>query len=357
MTTPALDPIHRAVLGPDPGWVGPTPDRARIRAVVAEAAAHRTTGWLAWAVGTGALDVPEDVRAEVLDRHAELMAHALLVESELVRLHELLPDRTLVFKGVAAAHLDHPEPSLRAFQDVDLLVHPDDVDEAVASLVGLGCRRDLPPRRRDWDRRFAKDIPLVTTAGVELDLHRMPVPGPYGFGLDLDELHAASQDLHLGAARLRAPDRARRAVVAALALTVGEAEPRAAAALDLVAALDDGPDEAIGLAERWRVAELLAEAIRWADALLGPGRVVAEARRWAAAVDDPSWLRRAYRSGGGTNAATLLAAPIRIRGVRARIAYLRGLVVPDRAYRDARRRAGRPREARTALGELLGRRR
>lgn len=356
-----ISPAHRT-------WVGLAGDERSIRApmpegewldLVAEAEAHRTVGYLAWAVAEGRVATTEGQAATLRERHASLMRHALVVEASARELvHDVGADAAVLFKGVAAAHLDHEDPSLRVFQDVDAFVPVDAIDHVTSTLEAGGARRDLPARTADWDQRFAKDITFVGVSGAEIDLHRTLVPGPFGFAIDLDELAADTVAFDLGGTAVRAFGPERRVLASALALTVGEATPRLAAALDMVGAFRSGADDAevVALAERWRIGHLLAEATIWSSRQLGADALPPVLARWA--IDRPtrSWerrWRRLYRSAGGTNTVTLLGAPLGMSRWADRRDYLHGLLRPSRAYREARDRSARPREWRTGLRELV----
>jgi hypothetical protein len=301
-----------------------------------------------------------DQQEELFERHASSMHRALVIEDEARSLVRDLPGVVLV-KGVPSAHLDHDDPSRRTFQDVDALVPGPLVDSTVAHMAGRGAR-DLPPRTVDWDRRFAKDITFVMPSGVEVDLHRTLVPGPFGFAVDIDELVAGTAPFDLGGVTAFALAPERRAIASTLALTAGEASPRLAASLDLVGSLGRhgaDVDEVVRLSERWRVASLVAEGVCWSASQLGEDRLPSELRRWASTRVDTAWerrWRRLYRSGGGTNTATLLGGVLGMRRWGDRLAYLSGLVRPSEEYRRARSRSARPDEWRTGARELLRRR-
>jgi hypothetical protein len=339
-------------------------DDAAFATLLARSAAHRTTGLLARAVADGALPATDEQRSAAFDAHATEMRQALLVEAELVEVVARLGHRDLeitVLKGVATAHLDHLEPADRSFQDVDLLVPPAHLSEVVELLLAAGYRRDLPSRTHGWDASFAKDITLTGQSGIEVDVHRTLVPGALGFTIDLAELRADAELFPLGRHQLRALGPERRALHAAYALTVGEAAPRLAAARDLALVLrrptlDDG--RMIDLAARWRATPLLAEAVLLVAAQLGRPTVPASLVAWAETAERGRWhraVRRTYRSAGGTNSTTLLGGVLGLSRWGARAAYLRGLALPSADYRRARRAAGRPPEARTALRELTHR--
>lgn len=74
------------------------------------------------------------------------MVRVLSLERELISVVDLLAAsavETRVLKGTAVARLDYQEPALRSFIDVDILVHPADIDRAVHVLVTAGFVRRL----------------------------------------------------------------------------------------------------------------------------------------------------------------------------------------------------------------------
>lgn len=328
--------------------------------LVGEFDAHRTTGYLSWAVAEGRVRASDEQREELFNRHGQLMHRALVVDAaarEVVSAPTSGP--MILFKGVAAAHLDHDDPSMRSYQDVDVLVPSHAIEATVRNLERGRATRDLPPRWPDWDRRFAKDITFVVASGVEIDLHRTLVPGPFGFALDLDDVASDLVTFELGGVAVQAFGPERRAIASALALTVGEPTPRLAAAVDMVGALQrhaTDVDAVIRLSERWRVGALVAEGCNWTEERLGPGALPTDLQRWATTRSVAAWeqrWRRLYRSRGGTNTATLLGAPLGMDRRRDQVDYLRGLLRPSPEYRAARARSARPREWRTGARELV----
>jgi hypothetical protein len=329
---------------------------------------------------SGGDDLPsarvDELRAEQR-RQGEV---ALLLERSLVHaVRALQVDGVtpLVLKGLAAAHLDHIDPGHRTSGDVDLLVRPDEIDRAVRALIAIGGTRDLPPRTASWDRRFAKDIAITDRFGVEIDVHRTLVQGPFGAWIDLEELHRDPDAFELGGAIIGAPRPAVRALHAVYGLTIAEATPRLAHAVDLCLAVGAcaSADEIVSLARRCRASGLLDEALELVATLLDVAPVAGDgtslearppktgatdrtapdvARRGSDGLGPMArWARRRYRTGGGSNTGELLAAVLAQPGIRERLGYLRGLVVPDRSYRRGRRQAGRPQEWRRGLRELL----
>jgi hypothetical protein len=185
---------------------------------------HRLWGLLGAATAQGDLPVSGDqsLRAEGLHRAA--MEAVLELEALAVTTSQALRDagiETRLLKGLAVAHLDELIPSLRCFNDVDLLVPPTRLPDAVDVLTTMGHRRDLPERRRGFDRRFAKEATMPGPAGREVDLHRTLVTGPFGLTIDLDELWSREQVIQLAGNRCAVLDADRRLVHACFSAVLG----------------------------------------------------------------------------------------------------------------------------------------
>ena len=101
-----------------------------------------------------------------------------------------------VLKGTASSHLDYPDPALRTYGDVDLLVPGDHYEQAVRLLVSDGAHRRYPEPRTGFDRRFGKGCSLRTPDGLEVDLHRTFTMGPYGESLALESCGRAARPSH-----------------------------------------------------------------------------------------------------------------------------------------------------------------
>jgi hypothetical protein len=333
--------------------------------LVSIARTRQALGLLIASAERGVVDLDPASLNGAIETHANDLHRCLVIERLLLDVDELLGAegiRGVVLKGVANAHLDYPDPSWRVFQDVDLLIRPDEVDDAVRILEHAGFARDLPPRTSSWDRRFSKDLTFVAPRGPECDVHRTLVPGAFGFWLDLDDLHHHTREFRVAGRTLLALDDPARLLHAALALTVGEATPRFVHAVDLACILSRSPvvDDLLAVADRSRATSLVGEAAQLVLDQIGPGLDAEVVERLQALAHEqrPARVervaRRSYRSQGGSNSSTLLAGVLGLSTWPDRFAYVRGLARPDRTYRDARRRSARTPEGRTAFRELLG---
>lgn len=130
-------------------------------------------------------------RANVLDLaelRGRVMAEQLRVEAELVAVSKTLSECGIdhrVLKGLATAHLDYAQPSLRQVGDVDVLVDSLDMERALGALGDEGASVAYPPRRGRWELEHA--VTLVSR-GIEIDVHHRLLrraPGVIAGRLDL----------------------------------------------------------------------------------------------------------------------------------------------------------------------------
>lgn len=329
---------------------------------------HQVTGLVIGGFEAAQVQLARSLLDHLVEQHAAELKRCLVIERLLEEVSDLFSSAgvdAVVVKGVANAHLDYPDPAWRVFQDVDLLAPAHQIDDAVRALESAGFARDLPPRTTSWDRRFAKDLTYVGELGPECDLHRTLVPGAFGFWIDLERLLAQSVAFDVAGRSYRALDRTGRLLHAALALTVGEAEPKFAHILDFALTLRsvESVQEVKELAAGSGALILLAEAAtrcqRTLRPLLPDATILNDRLDELRSSNTSRWVeraaRRTYRSSGGSNTATLLGALIALPGLLDRVAYTWGLILPDRRYRRARRSSARPPEWRTGARELLTR--
>ncbi|MGH9282328.1 MAG: nucleotidyltransferase family protein [Acidimicrobiales bacterium] len=329
------------------------------RGLLAAVHVERIAGLLDRAVADGALPTTAGQSEDAEAAAAQSLRAVLHLERSLLRVAERLAGDTipfLVLKGPAVARLDEEHPSLRQYADIDILVRGPDVDAAVTTLASLGYRRDLPERRPGFDRHYGKEVCLAKERGSELDLHRTLVVGAFGLRLDLAAVWGSTTTFCVGGVGLEALDAEGRFVHACLNAVLGDERPRLVALRD-VARISTchalRPERLRALLPPGQGGAVIELATGLARSTLG-----VEIGPEAAAAGSPpqGWERlslRAYRARGGSNTLELLSGALGLRGP-ARLEYLRAVVAPQRAYREARQRAGRPREWRAGLRELLG---
>lgn len=186
--------------------IGPLEDPA-FRELLHQAQRDRVTGLVAHAVSEGIFLVDDDQFVQVAEAHRGAMAVTLVLEQMLTRVDDWFGAAEIehvVLKGPAVAHAVYPDPSLRDFGDLDLLVPADQIDRAVALLSDRGAKRQLAALTPGWDRYFAKSITMTDGSGYEIDLHRTIAPGVFGLRIDAAVLIANTQSFTVGGRECRA---------------------------------------------------------------------------------------------------------------------------------------------------------
>ena len=258
-----------AWLVPGSAEIEPLADPGRAWELVELARAEQLSGPLLVAVDGGVLSLPGEVVEQLVRQHEEAMLWCLHLESRLVEIagwfDEVGGVRFRMLKGVAAAHLDEPDPSLRFFSDLDLLIASDDLDRAVGVLIAHGASRLEVERRPGFDRRFAKGVPMSLPDGAEVDLHRTLVQRVYSFRIPLDRLFADVEPFVVGGRSFLALPLAARALNIAYHAAVNGPVPSLRNVRDLVqylARAELGPETLVPEVRLWRGEAVLARAVR-----------------------------------------------------------------------------------------------
>ena len=304
---------------------------------------QRILGLLGAATEAGDLPVTPAQR-ERLDTHwQDWLGHAVRAERAALTVSATLAEagiRSRVLKGLALAHTAYPDPSMRVFGDVDLLVPHDRLHAGATLLVAeLDGQRAEPEVRPGFDDRFAREA-MVRTLGVEVDLHRTLVNGAYGVRLPLPTLFDDGRVVTVGGGTFTVLATVPRLLHAAYQSTLADSPPRLVALRDLVQILTrEGPDprDVVATAHAWRGRAPLAAAVRlaWRTLRLTTRPPLVEwAEEHHAPLADRALLAAARGGARGYTAGltTLLALP----GTRDRIDYARAVLTPSAEYRDAR---------------------
>lgn len=300
---------------PRQGW------DARLEAVFG----HGLAGLLAAAHRAGLLTLSTPAADRLA---ARLEAEALLavrLEAELIRLGPHLERwGAVVLKGTVLAHEAYPDPALRPFSDIDLLVAPGSVPRAIAGLQHLGYERPRPDPCPRFAERVAKATVLVHPAGLAVDLHRTLVAGELGERIDVAGIVSRRRMARAGHLEVPAPSWDAHLVEVALHAVVGDRLGRALSLRD-VAQVASHPDldgdRVIALAGAWRVDAAVALGLVAAQLDLGaplPHRLEAWASHRVAAtgpvVRAPRRIRRGDLGRRITRARALLVpAPTFLR--------------------------------------------
>lgn len=331
-------------------------------AVMAAAHEHRLHGLLAHAIAEGLLPVTPDQAAEAADRHRAALSSCVHLEVVLQRAARALGRAGVQFrvlKGPAHARLDYPDPAMRTFGDIDLLVRAADYPAALRALQAGGFTRTLPPVHPTFDREWTKGATLESDDGWELDVHRTLAAGRFGLTIDLDELLSTGQPFRVGDVELTALTPAARLVHACYHVTLGGnlrwVSHRDIAQLVLDPALD--LTEPVDLARHWRGEAVLAAGLvqAWEALGLTCDHPLLEWARALRAPADQAAALATYRSDPSFRAQALTALPV-LPSLRAKARYLGSLAFPSDEHLHARHRS-RPRQVVDALAAELRRRR
>jgi hypothetical protein len=317
---------------------------------------HRIVGFFASAVRANAFPVTDEQHTRIESVWQGWLAHAVKVERLLLDATEVLEENeipSIVLKGAALAHTDYPDTSARVFGDVDLLVEPRNFTRATTVLArDMGAERPLPQLRPGFDDRFGKEI-LLLLRGLEFDVHRTFVEGPYGIAIDLHDLWRAPEPFMFGRRELLALAAPARTVHAAYAAALGDWPLRLNALRDFVQTLSRDParfEFAMKLARAWRCDAVVRVAYERASHVFGPEAMAVEHPPWGRLPRRDRLFLASYR-GSGRGYRRNLVAPIAIRGFGYKLRYLHGVAFPTREYLAARG-ASRARFARQTWSKL-----
>lgn len=164
-----------------------TPDWERLLAC---ARFHGLTSLLAAAILSSCSEaVPDKTLQKLNESRRDAIVHDLFLRSELVRLLQLFKQagiRVLPLKGPILAQFLYSDSSLRPSSDLDLLVHPQDVDRAVLMLNSNGFKMEPFLSRVPLPKllRLKSEILFYGQRCLMLDLHWEIAPSDYPFHID-----------------------------------------------------------------------------------------------------------------------------------------------------------------------------
>jgi hypothetical protein len=314
-----------------------------IEPLVSECERERLIGLLARAVRDDVCIVTDDVRERIERVFRGWLTHALCVERLLIDATIAL-DRagidSRVLKGVALSHSAYPDPAVRVFGVVDVLVPGNQLRAAAQVLADRFDAPAPPPElRRGFDDRFGKEA-MIKVGAVELDVHRTFVEGAYGLTVDLSELFAPPYRFPLGGHELDALPQPQRLLHACYAAAFGDWPPRLISLRDVAQLiLKEQPHilDVLTMARRWQAEAVVASAIvaTWTELSLTDRPPVVE---WAFRYE-PTRRERlllAAHKGPARAFTRHLAAVLVVSGTGDRLAYVRAITFPQREYLEAR---------------------
>jgi len=304
---------------------------------------ERLSGLAVAAAEHGWLRLEDDQVEELLEQQREAMLWTLRVEQKLLVVARHLEARSvlpIVLKGPAVAHTVYPDPSWRAFRDLDLLVPTRQWRAACSALEALGMRRRLPEPRPGFDERFGKAAVYTGYDGVQVDLHRTLAHGPFGQWMDPEELFGRTTSFELAGRNLRRLDDTALLLHACVHASLGWTPPELLPLRDIAQISTAGDVDWASLedlAARWRLGAVLSHAV--ATTLEAFGQVMPPPSQRLMHMEVRPEERRALRAyitgrrwRGATERSTLRA----IKGARMKTAYIVALIFPKREFVKAR---------------------
>jgi len=234
---------------------------------------ERILGHAVHAVSQGAAIGSATVIDALDARHEEVMRQSMQIEVAGLEVAQALSSLGIeyrVLKGMALAHTAYPDPSLRSFRDVDVLVRSNQIDRAVAQLLAMGAVRLQPELREGYDARFAKSVTFRLDR-VEIDLHRVLSPGPFGVWSAPSELFLLPRQYEVAGQTLDTLDPTDHLVHACYHVALGQVTPVLANLFDVAALAtsesnDIDFDRFTETITRWRGAAVIKRAVRLVEA-------------------------------------------------------------------------------------------
>jgi len=333
----------------DPTTVGRLPVGPEWDVFFGRAVDERAVPILANAAAAGLVGASVAQRDQLAFAHEAAMRSCLYLEQSTLAVGRGLREAGVDFrllKGPAVARLDYPDPSWRAFGDIDVLVRSSEYEAALRALISRGGRRRSAEIRPGFDRRFGKGVCIVMADGVQVDVHRTLASGPFGLTIQLDDLFAGRDTVTFGGETFAVLSREHRLAHACVHAALGDASPRLVALRDIAQLLLTTTvdfDATRAVCNRWRVTSVLAYAINAAWPTLGLAPTATSA--WARDFVADRYERRslaAYVGPDRSYARLMIAGLPAVEGLPAKAAYIRALLFADADY-AARHDGGRAR--------------
>jgi hypothetical protein len=304
---------------------------------------ERITGLAVEAAHGGGLQLTNEQDDELLRLHRAAMSWCLFAEQKLLHLANAMEGAGIeyaVLKGPALAHTVYTEPCLRPFGDLDLLVRSREYDGATALMARLGYVRRRPEPRPGWEARFGKaSVHVHPDDGVEIDLHRALVLGPFGQWIEGDELMDHRSTFGLAGRELPRLDDTGMLVNVAVHASLGSAVPRVVPLRDVVEVAMRGRIETARLSEVSSAGHLgvvLERARNLARETLGVQDVEPLAQIPSGVRPSEQRLLQTFVGSSRRDAALPLATIKAIPGLNRKIAYAVALAFPSREFLRAR---------------------
>lgn len=265
-----------------------------------QAADHGLDGLLIAAVADRALPTTPSQRADAAELEMAMTNRRIVYDREVAKVLDALVGAGIsvrVVKGASLGAIDYPDVQQRPTSDLDLVVRPQQIRDAIQVLqqhAGVWINPEPAP---GFLEEVAKGATVALPSGLEVDLHRILVWGPFGVRLDPDDLWKRSRSVNVAGATHETLGLEETFVHICLHLmvlgSVKAREVRDVAQLAMTTEFD--PERAAEIAQRWGVATLVAGAVLMAERELAMPYstmpLVGWAREFAVPVADRMWRR------------------------------------------------------------------
>jgi hypothetical protein len=297
--------------------------------------AYRLSGLALAAARASGVTLPADVQQQIKSTYTGETMNGMRIETLAVQVAQAFEKQSipmLVVKGPTIARF-YPEPTLRPFHDVDVLVAPSLFDAAARVLASLGFveHDDLMQPRAYFNRSCREAVNLVRADNTSVDLHHHVPPWIWGARLSFDRLCARSTPMALDRGDIPALSNEHTLLLAALHLLSDKSRPGATPiiwrdVIAIAAACDPAAvaTEARALRLDWLLALVLAELPSWAQ----PAALVSALGTPQVSAPDRARARLLLPPGIGSK---MLAHAFRIPAPNA-MAFVAGYLLPSRAY-------------------------
>jgi hypothetical protein len=202
-----------------------------------------------------------------------------------------------LLKGPALGSLDYPDVQQRPTGDLDLLVRAEQIDHAVDALVAAGGTWTDPEPTEGYVRFAGKGATVTMPNGLEVDLHRILIWGPFGVRMRGEELWANRRTFTFAGSPRQGLGREETLLHVALHLLVlGTVRAREVRDVgQLLCSPDLDVERLLVVARRWGQEAVLATAVCMADRELrlepGSHPLSAWATGFPVTARDRLWLR------------------------------------------------------------------
>jgi hypothetical protein len=296
---------------------------------------HRLEGLLVHAVASLHLPSTPDQRRKVAQLEVNLTRDRIWHDMRLIEITEMLRDASIeqrVLKGPAFGTLDYPDRIMRPTGDIDLLVRGDELPGAIETLVVNGGSVVDPEPIKGYTQVIGKSTTVTMPDGLEVDLHRMLVRGPFGVRMRPEDLWRRSREFAIGGVPMATLGLEESLIHACFHLMI-LSDKRALTVRDVAQFLANpalDTDTVIELSRAWKAQIVLGAAVLLTTSMI-PAVADTDLLPWARALKpgpmDRTYLRIA-RPGATMGPAEWPATLIALRSNSARVMLIRSILRP-----------------------------